>query len=102
MLIEFAVKMNLELFFTLLLSYLTLMSSKVESLLCYSCVSSQPGCSNGGVNWFLHSAISCPKEDDVCVKITERRGGKLIVLDIVADIKIKIVLFLTISHLSFS
>ncbi|KPM03960.1 UAF complex subunit Rrn10-like protein [Sarcoptes scabiei] len=49
--------------------------SKLDSLLCYSCVSTQPGCTLKQVNWWIYSAISCPQPDDKCVKIIESRGA---------------------------
>jgi len=55
-------------------------SSRVSAnLWCYSCVSSQPGCEEFSVNWFIHRAITCPREDDKCVKIIERRGADVLV-----------------------
>ncbi|UXI19237.1 hypothetical protein NH340_JMT05180 [Sarcoptes scabiei] len=48
---------------------------RVDSLLCYSCVSTQPGCTLKQVNWWIYSAISCPQPDDKCVKIIESRGA---------------------------
>jgi len=45
------------------------------NLWCYSCVSSQPGCEEYYVNWFIHHAITCPREDDKCVKIIEKKGA---------------------------
>ena len=44
------------------------------NLWCYSCVSTQPGCTLDEVNWLIHSAISCPRKDDKCVKIIDRKG----------------------------
>jgi len=49
------------------------------NLWCYSCVSSQPGCEEFGVNWWIHHAITCPREDDKCVKIVERKGAQVLV-----------------------
>ncbi|KAG8191212.1 hypothetical protein JTE90_021948 [Oedothorax gibbosus] len=43
-------------------------------LWCYSCVSSEPGCGEFYVNWRIHSAITCPRDDDKCVKVIERKG----------------------------
>ncbi|XP_065345313.1 UPAR/Ly6 domain-containing protein crim [Cloeon dipterum] len=40
---------------------------------CYRCVSTHPGCSTP-FNWYWHTGQWCPEEDDICVKITERKG----------------------------
>lgn len=44
---------------------------------CYRCNSATPGCSDN-FNWkgigFLGE--SCPEDDDICVKVVERKGGK--------------------------
>jgi len=56
--------------------FLHFVGSKVSAnLWCYSCVSSQPGCTESGVNWLTHSGITCRKEDDKCVKIIDRKGS---------------------------
>ncbi|XP_054154379.1 uncharacterized protein LOC128952931 [Oppia nitens] len=49
------------------------------NLWCYSCVSSEPGCTLNKVDWLIHSAISCPRSDDKCVKIIDQKGSDLLV-----------------------
>lgn len=44
-------------------------------LLCYHCTSAETGCSLDWVDWRIHSALSCPKTNDKCVKIIEQRGA---------------------------
>lgn len=47
------------------------------NLWCYRCVSTQPGCEEFHVDWRIHGAVTCPKEDDKCVKIIERNAGEV-------------------------
>lgn len=48
-----------------------------SAIWCYRCTSATPGCAEK-FNWrgigFLGE--HCPEPDDICVKVTERRGGK--------------------------
>jgi len=41
---------------------------------CYRCVSTHPGCGTP-FNWYWHTGQWCPEEDDICVKLIERKGG---------------------------
>lgn len=43
-------------------------------LLCYQCVSTHPGCGTP-FKWLWHKTVSCPEEDDICVKVIEKIGG---------------------------
>lgn len=43
-------------------------------LLCYQCVSTHPGCGTP-FKWLWYKTVSCPEEDDICVKVTEKLGG---------------------------
>lgn len=47
------------------------------SLLCYQCVSTHPGCGTP-FQWIWYSSISCPEDDDVCVKVIETKDGQFI------------------------
>lgn len=44
---------------------------------CYRCTSATPGCGEN-FNWkgIGYLGDACPEDDDFCVKITERKGGK--------------------------
>lgn len=44
---------------------------------CYRCNSATPGCSDN-FNWrgIGYLGESCPEDDDICVKVVERKGGK--------------------------
>lgn len=48
-----------------------------SAILCHRCTSAQPGCGLTDFNWrglgFL--GVSCPHEDDICVKVIERKGA---------------------------
>lgn len=46
---------------------------------CYRCNSATPGCSDN-FNWrgIGYLGEPCPEDDDICVKVVERKGGKLI------------------------
>lgn len=62
------------LFLPLLASLITVSSAEIW---CYTCVSNEPGCIDG-VNWYYHHAVTCPREDDKCVKIIEKKGDKVL------------------------
>lgn len=44
---------------------------------CYRCTSATPGCSDK-FNWrgIGYLGDPCPESDDICVKVTEKKGGK--------------------------
>ncbi|XP_018331084.1 uncharacterized protein LOC108741014 [Agrilus planipennis] len=49
-----------------------------NSLWCYECVSTQPGCGTP-FNWWMMWTNVCPEDDDVCVKIIERKGAQEVI-----------------------
>ena len=58
-------------------SLITSLNIKGSAIWCYRCTSATPGCGEE-FNWrgigFLGE--KCPESNDICVKVTERRGGK--------------------------
>ncbi|XP_050548653.1 uncharacterized protein LOC126910275 [Daktulosphaira vitifoliae] len=64
------------LFLTVLLSSMVL--SNHGYLLCYDCVSTHPGCGTP-FKWLWYKSVSCPEEDDICVKVIERNGADEII-----------------------
>lgn len=49
-----------------------------EAIWCYRCTSATPGCGDN-FNWrgIGYLGDPCPEDNDICVKITEKRGGQL-------------------------
>lgn len=47
-----------------------------EAIWCYRCTSATPGCGDN-FNWrgIGYLGDPCPEDNDICVKITEKRGG---------------------------
>lgn len=46
--------------------------------MCYQCAPSMPGCNEFNWRGMGYLGKSCPEEDDICVKLIERKGGKII------------------------
>lgn len=48
-----------------------------EAIWCYRCTSATPGCAET-FNWrgIGYWGEQCPEDNDICVKITERKRGK--------------------------
>ncbi|XP_015119707.1 uncharacterized protein LOC107042954 [Diachasma alloeum] len=44
-------------------------------LVCYRCNSNEPGCGSP-LNWLWYWGQYCPEDDDVCVKVIERKGAE--------------------------
>ncbi|KAL3286384.1 hypothetical protein HHI36_000894 [Cryptolaemus montrouzieri] len=51
---------------------------KSSALWCYECVSNEPGCGEP-FNWLWHWTSVCPEEDDVCLKIIEKKEGETVI-----------------------
>lgn len=50
-----------------------------QGLICYQCVSTHPGCSLYDFDWRWYWGKSCPRSDDRCVKLIERKGADIVV-----------------------
>ncbi|XP_044010462.1 uncharacterized protein LOC122854115 [Aphidius gifuensis] len=68
-------------------------SNKVSGLswggriLCFQCVSNQPGCADDQ-SWWWFSGEYCPEDEDSCVKIIETKGvERVITRDCLSNIK---------------
>ncbi|GLV31975.1 crimpled [Carabus blaptoides fortunei] len=62
----------------IILSTLSLFVYEGSAIWCYTCVSTQPGCGEP-FNWLWHWTKVCPEENDVCVKLIERKGASEII-----------------------
>ena len=64
--------------------YFPALTDLAESLQCYSCVSSAPGCGKE-LNIRLEKTIQCPPSptgrENFCVKLMETKGSKYILYD---------------------
>jgi len=50
-----------------------------QGLICYQCVSTHPGCTLYDFDWRWYWGKSCPRSDDRCVKLIERKGADIVV-----------------------
>ena len=46
--------------------------------MCYQCAPSMPGCNEFNWRGMGYLGKVCPEEDDICVKLIERKGGEII------------------------
>lgn len=61
--------------FTVFFIYL---AKETSALWCYECVSNTPGCGED-FNWLWHWTTVCPEDDDVCVKILEKKDSETVI-----------------------
>ncbi|KRT83027.1 hypothetical protein AMK59_3314 [Oryctes borbonicus] len=52
--------------------------STAFALWCYECVSNEPGCGKE-FNWWWHWTKVCPENDDICVKIIEKKDSEEVI-----------------------
>jgi len=62
--------------FTIFLSALTI--GTVESIWCFECTSTQPGCGDP-FNWLFHWSVVCKEDNDVCVRIIEKKDADTVI-----------------------
>merc|ERR1711997_64438 len=66
------------LFYICILVYLFFCGT-VNSLSCYQCIGTHPGCTLYNMDWIYQKIITCPRIDDRCVKLIERKGSDVMV-----------------------
>ncbi|XKL61444.1 hypothetical protein PGB90_008501 [Kerria lacca] len=67
--------------------FMLLLAYPATGLLCYQCISTHPGCGTP-FQWIWYSSISCPEDNDVCVKIIEKKEGQeIITRDCLSSVK---------------
>lgn len=51
------------------------------AIYCYRCTSATPGCGSP-FNWrgIGYLGQQCPEDNDICVKLTERKGGMTLII----------------------
>ncbi|XP_059078992.1 uncharacterized protein LOC131877370 [Tigriopus californicus] len=50
-----------------------------SGLICYQCVGTHPGCGLHDFDWRWYWGKICPRSDDRCVKLIERKGSNVVV-----------------------
>ena len=50
-----------------------------SGLICYQCVGTHPGCGLYDFDWRWQWGKSCPRHDDRCVKLIEKKGADIMV-----------------------
>ncbi|XP_034937225.1 uncharacterized protein crim [Chelonus insularis] len=73
-------QLTIKLSILLFLSVLTIKKTSAAggALLCYRCNSNQPGCGTP-LNWLWYWGEYCPEENDICVKVIEKKGAETMI-----------------------
>merc|ERR1712156_1037343 len=65
---------------TILTQIINAFKTGMESgLICYQCVGTHPGCGLYDFDWRWQWGKSCPRHDDRCVKLIEKKGADIMV-----------------------